>query len=127
MSYSRSECETQAFSNLTHQPPVLQGKPKGPFPYLVASQPLTRRHTVAHPHPVVLNRFQKTILEAMGKGAHLLFDTEAKRGLLYSFRRGVAQLAELSIRTLAAMVKEGLLHVSGHEGRLIHYALGPAY
>lgn len=120
--YQNRSTQNQALPYL--EPILLTGRPTGPFPYLIASQPIIRRHTISKPHPIVLNRTQKNILKAMKSGARLLFDVEAKRGLLYSFQRGIQQLAELSIRSLAMMVKEGLLYVSGREGRLIHYSLG---
>lgn len=108
------------------EPVKLSGKPTGPFPYLISLQPLIRRHQILNPHPIIMNRFQKNILQSMKKGAQLLFDIEAKRGLLYSFKKGVEHLAELSIRSLSMMVKEGLLRVLKREGRIIHYALGPS-
>ena len=112
-------------SFLSAEPAPLTGRPTGPFPYLVSTAPVTRRPLSTPPATHSLNRFQKKVLDAMRQGARLLFDVDVGRALLYGFQRGIEQLAELSVRTLSALVRDGLLQVTRREGRLVHYALGP--
>ena len=94
--------------------------PRHAFPFLLGEYARTVSPLdVVHP----FNKAERQILSHLKQGARILFDMEQKRALVYSFKRGIEHIAELSVRALAHLVRLGMLTVSGREGRLIHYAL----
>lgn len=98
---------------------LLCPRPLHPFPHLIAQAcvPAARENT-GHGH---LSHAQRKVLSQLTEGARVLFDMQAKRALIYG--RGLRQLAELTVRALAELVRAGWLVVTGREGRLVHYAL----
>lgn len=98
-------------------------RPIHPFPFVAGCRPLPDDQMRLEQRE--LTRAQIAILSHLQHGARILFDIEHKRALLYSFRRGIEHLAELTVRSLASLIKAGKLMVAGREGRLVHYALVP--
>lgn len=94
-------------------------RPLHPFPHLIAPHEASLTPEAAS-H---LSQAQRKVLGQLADGGRVLFDIEAKRALIYSVRQGLRELAELTVRTLANLVKAGWLVVTGREGRLVHYAL----
>lgn len=64
---------------------------------------------------------QQRILKTLQAGARVLFDVELGRALVYRLRQGLEQVGELTVRTLAWLVRRGHLVLTGREGRLAHY------
>jgi hypothetical protein len=95
-------------------------RPLHPFPHLVAPQmPL--------PHgPTPPTAAERRVLALLADGVRVLFDIEAKRALLYSVRHGLRTVGQMTVRTLARLIREGWLVMTGREGRLVHYAVVPA-
>lgn len=97
--------------------------PQHPLPLLTAmgcSQPLTMA-------PANLSRQQHWILKRLRDGARILLDMDQRRALIYSCRRGMEELAQITLRTLSSLVRAGILVAVAREGRLVHYdyALSP--
>lgn len=97
--------------------------PRHPYPLLLAVGPEGCRPVASGKPAKPLSPRTRGILSAMERGARLLFDTAHGRALLYRFGRGIEMVAELTVRTLALLVKRGYLARSGQDGRLIHYSL----
>ena len=95
--------------------------PKHPFPFLLGEY--TYPESSTQNMYQALNKSERQVLSHLKQGARILFDIERRRALVYSFRRGIEHIAELSVRTLGHLVRQGVLVVAGREGRLIHYAL----
>jgi len=71
---------------------------------------------------------QQRLLKTLRDGARVLFDVEQGRALVYRFRQGLEQVAELTVRTLSWLVRQGHLVLTAREGRLVHYQCpSPAY
>lgn len=96
-------------------------RPLHPFPFVAGCRPIPFDHDSIEPAP--LSKAQINILDQLRNGARILFDIEHKRALLYSFKRGVEHLGEVTVRSLSKLLKNGWLTVCGREGRLIHYSL----
>lgn len=91
--------------------------PQHPFPFMLdgrpsQSQPTSSRH---------LSKHQRWLIQHIRKGARVLLDLQHKKALLLSFKQGVAQLVEITIRVLSGLVDAGLLVPTTKEGRLVHF------
>lgn len=96
--------------------------PTGPFPYLI--EPTRRASTSVSLSPAIaLTALQRRVLQSLHNGARLFFDLDRKRALLYDFKCGLRTLAELTIRSLAGLVRCGYLKVVQREGQRVHYEL----
>lgn len=93
-----------------------KSRPQHPFPYL--TQGVFRSSPASFPP----TKQQSLWLNMIHSGARLLFDIKAKRGLIYRFDRGIRTLCELTVRSLASLVKTGQIIVVGKDQHLIHYA-----
>lgn len=71
--------------------------------------------------PTVLSPTRQRIVSSLRAGARVLFDVTRGRALVYRFRQGVETLMEMTVRTLAWLVRHGHLVVAEREGRLVHY------
>lgn len=76
--------------------------------------------------PFRLSKHQKWLLGQVRLGARILLDMNQKRALLYSFRRGIEELAEITLRALSRLVKMGFLTPAAMDGRVIHYSYSGA-
>lgn len=99
----------------------------------------TRRPYPQHPYPVLLSspsldpdappsgqaaplsRKARKILATLRKGGRILFDMKKGRALVYRIRQGFEEVAEMTVRMLSMLVKQGYLVVERREGRLVHY------
>lgn len=100
---------------------VRKPRPLHPFPVIAGCRQPSSDGLHAELH--TLTRAELIVISHLKRGARILFDIEHKRALLYSFKRGVEHLAELTVRSLSSLLKAGKLIVAGREGRLVHYAL----
>jgi hypothetical protein len=92
--------------------------PQHPFPLITVAGGDPR---LEFPQDHRLSKQQQWLLNHIRQGARILFDMTQKRALLYSFKRGVEHLAEITIRALSGLLKTGLLAPTARDGRLIHY------
>lgn len=97
-------------------------RPLDPFPNLIRPAAV-RRHEPAKPRPLPTSSFHQRIIAQLNAGARILFDIEQRRGLIYTVRQGIRHLGEITVRTLGRMVRQGILVVTGREGRIVHYGL----
>jgi hypothetical protein len=106
-----------------HMPDLRVRKPRPlhPFPFIAGCRPL--RGPLIPAKINSLTRAQNRILTQLRQGARILFDIDQKRALLYSLRRGIEHLAELTVRAIAGLLRAGKLAICAREGRLVHYAL----
>lgn len=91
--------------------------PQHSLPLLAAtgcSQPISMATTN-------LSRQQRWILKHLRNGARILLDMDQRRALIYSFRKGMEELAQITLRTLSSLVRAGVLIAVAREGRLVHY------
>lgn len=95
--------------------------PTGPFPYLI--EPTQVPSVPPSLRSVALTALQRQVLQRLRNGAHLFFDLTAKRALLYDFKCGLRTLAELTVRSLAGLVRNGFLRVVQRDGQRVHYEL----
>lgn len=92
--------------------------PQHPFPLISA---VSSDQQIEFANDKRLSKQQQWLLDHIKRGAKILFDMTQKRALLYSFRRGVEHLAEITIRSLSGLLKAGFLAPTARDGRLIHY------
>ncbi len=71
------------------------------------------------------SRQQQRILKTLRDGARVLFDVDLGRALMYRVKQGLEEVGELTVRTLAWLVRQGHLVFTGREGRLAHYQYVP--
>lgn len=69
---------------------------------------------------------QERILKTLREGARVLFDVDQGRALVYRLRQGLEQVGELTVRTLAWLVRQGHLILAGRDGHLAHYQYVPS-
>ena len=62
------------------------------------------------------------IVASLKTGARVAFDTARGRALVYRIRHGMEELMELTVRTLALLVRKGILVVSERTDQWVHYA-----
>lgn len=98
-------------------------RPLHPFPQLVAPSNDENHPRESLTAEAALSQAQRKVIAHLKQGGRVLFDMEAGRALIYSVRQGLRQLVELTVRSLAHLVRRGWLVMIGREGRLVHYAL----
>lgn len=97
-------------------------RPLHPFPHL--ADPTFRPHPAPGASSVsksAPSRHQRHLLALLAQGARILFDIEAKRALV--LYQGFKSAGEMTVRALAELIRQGLVVMTGREGRLILYAL----
>lgn len=92
--------------------------PQHPLPLLTA---LGCTADLSLPPNAKLSPRHHVILKHLRGGARVLLDMDQRRALIYSFKRGIEHLAEITLRALSALVKAGMLVACAREGRLVHY------
>lgn len=93
--------------------------PQHPFPFITLPDRVSQ---LEFPSQVKLSKHQKWLLSLIRQGARVLLDITEKRALLYSFKRGIEHLAQITIRALTTLIKAGLIAPTSRDGRLIHYS-----
>ncbi len=74
------------------------------------------------PQSITLSSSDRQIMALLADGAFLLFDMQHHRALLYRMRGGMQQLAELTVRSIAKLVRLGLITLLHQSGHLLHFA-----
>ena len=97
--------------------------PRHPLPLLTA---LGCTADLSLPATSRLSPHQHSILHHLRDGARILLDMDQRKALLYSFKRGIQHLAQITLRALSALVRAGVLVACSREGRLVHYSYAPA-
>lgn len=92
--------------------------PQHPFPLISVAGNDQR---LEFQHDLKLSKQQQWLLAHIRQGARILLDMTHKRALLYSFKRGIEHLTEITIRALSGLLKAGFIAPTAREGRLIHY------
>lgn len=98
-----------------HRCPLLAPATEFPFASPVASPPpLTPAH--------------QRILASLRGGARVLLDLSRGQAMVYRMRQGIEQVMRLTVRTLALLVRRGVLAVSNRHGSWVHYTyVSPAH
>lgn len=99
----------------------MKPRPLHPFPFLI-HEPYAKPEPRA-PKAIALNRFERQLLDELRRGAKLMFDMKQGRALVYSWQAGLKELFEITVRTLARLVRIGRLVAVGRQERLVHYAM----
>ena len=75
--------------------------------------------------PVVLTPAHRRIVASLQRGAKVAFDTLRGRALVYRMHQGMEELMELTVRTLALLVRRGILVVTERTEQWVHYQYAP--
>lgn len=98
----------------------LKPRPLHPFPHLAAGRIAPKhvdRDELRQHSPA-----QQRVVRLLQSGARMLFDITAKRGLIYSFRRGLEHIMEITSRMLSALLGSGEVVAVARQGTMVHYA-----
>lgn len=87
---------------------------------LLAAQP-----TQTSPRP--LTRAHQRVLNTLRGGARVLLDLSKGKAMVYRMRQGIEQVMALTVRTLSALVRQGVLVISERHGQWVHYTYAPQH
>jgi hypothetical protein len=109
-------------------------RPEHPFPLLAQLAPaqdsqgflpsvsFERRCHARPPAPAPRTPAQRRFCRLLQQGARVLLDLESGRCLVYSCANGLRVLAQMTIRTLSQLLRQGALVMAARENHWVHYA-----
>lgn len=77
--------------------------------------------------PMSLTRAHQRVLNTLRGGARVLLDLSKGKAMVYRMSQGIEQIMALTVRTLATLVRQGVLVISERHGQWVHYTYAPQH